>query len=318
MSEGPNNWALVEQYLLADLEARRRASRWQLIRRVVFVVVFALIAVRLMTLGSLTPTALAPHVAVVHVDGPIAQELPTNAQSLTDALRAAFETTEAKGVILRINSPGGSPVQSDLVYREIRRLRAQYPDKPVHAVIEDIGASGAYYIAVAADKIYVNPASIVGSIGVIMPSFGVPDLLKRLGVEDRTLTAGDNKNILSPTAPIDPAQQAHVQSLLDAVHGAFIAAVKAGRGDRLQEDPTIFSGLFWDGGRAVTLGLADEVGSLDSVAREVFKLEEIIDYTYYPDPFDTVLRGLGVQFGAGVAEALTGWESAARTPRFTY
>lgn len=301
---GPRDWTVIERFLLTELESRRRASRWRFLRRAAFLLVAVLIVGNLVLKPGIGPSSLKPHVAVIEVDGVIAAGMPANADSLIQGLEAAFKTESARAVVLRINSPGGSPVQSDQVFRELQRLRAAHPDKPVHAVIGDVGASGAYYIAVGADRIFVNPASIVGSIGVIMPNYGVPELLRKLGVEDRTLAAGDNKNLLSPTAPINPAQREHVQTLLDAVHRQFITAVKTGRGERLLERSDIFSGLFWDGEEAIRLGLADDIGSLQSVARDVLKLEELVDYTVRPDPFAQLFRGLGVELMTGLRQGL--------------
>lgn len=301
---GPRDWALVERFLLEDLKDRQRARRWRWLRRLLIVAVLAVLALRLCSGAAVDASAFGPHVAVIQVSGEIAADAPANADSIIDSLGVAFDTVEAKAVVLRIDSPGGSPVQADEVYREIRRLRAKHADKPVYAVIGDMGTSGAYYMAAAADRIYVNPSSLVGSIGVIMPGFGVPDLMRRLGVEDRTLTAGEHKNLLSPTRAVDPAEREHVQAALDAVHRQFIAAVKGGRGKRLSDNPELFSGYFWSGEQAIALGLADGVGSLHSVAREVIKQETLVDYTQMPNPFDRVLRRLGTEVALGLRQGL--------------
>ena len=227
-SSGPRDWALIEEFLKADLDDRRRARRWRWFRRLLLLIILAALAVGFLKEESASAGAFGPHTAVVAINGEIAADSPANAQGIIDALTLAFESTDAKAVVLSIDSPGGSPVQADEVYREVRRLRKLHPAVPVYAVIGDTGASGAYYIAVAADRIFVNPSSLVGSIGVIMPGFGVPNLIQKLGVEDRTLTAGEHKNLLSPTRPVDPVEREHVQSVLDAVHRHFIAAVKAG------------------------------------------------------------------------------------------
>ncbi len=303
-SGGPRDWALVERFLLEDLNERRRARRWRWVRRLLVALFLLFLVVKMSGGGGVDASAFGPHVAVIQVDGEISADQAANADSIIDALDTAFETAEAKAVVLRINSPGGSPVQADEVYREIRRLRAKDPKKPVYAVIGDMGASGAYYMAAAADRIYVNPASLVGSIGVIMPGFGVPSLLQKLGVEDRTMTAGAHKNLLSPTKAIDPAEREHVQAVLDAVHRQFIAAVKAGRGDRLTNNPDMFSGYFWNGEQAVALGLADGIGSLHSVARDVIKQEKLVDYTQTVNPFDRVLRRLGTELSLGLRQGL--------------
>lgn len=301
---GPRDWALVERFLLEDLQDRRRARRWRWLRRLLVVIFLVFMVYKIVGGSTVDANAFGPHVAVIQIEGEIAADAPANADSIIEALGTAFETTEAKAVVLRINSPGGSPVQADEVYREIKRLRAKNPKKPVYAVIGDMGASGAYYMAVAADKIYVNPSSLVGSIGVIMPGFGVPNLLQKLGIEDRTLTAGNHKNLLSPTRAVDPVERDHVQGVLDAVHRQFIAAVKSGRGSRLSSNPDLFSGYFWSGEQAIALGLADEVGSLHSVARDVIKQETLVDYTLMPNPFDRVLRRLGSEVSQGLRHGL--------------
>lgn len=301
---GPKDWSVVERFLLTELEDRRRNNRWRFFRRVVMLLIVAMVVANVLFGKVMSSNALMPHIAVINVDGLIAAGMPANADSINDALSLAFEAKEAKAVVLQINSPGGSPVQSDLIFRELQRLRAATPDKPVYAVIGDVGASGAYYIAVGTDKIFVNPASLVGSIGVIMPNYGVPDLIKKLGIEDRTLTAGENKNLLSPTAPVNAAEREHVQSILDAVHRQFIQAVKTGRGERLVDHPKVFSGYFWDGEEAIRLGLADGVGSLRSLARDEIKLDELIDYTIAPDPFEQFFRGLGVSLSSGLRQGL--------------
>ncbi len=300
---GPRDWALVERFLLEDLKDRQRAKRWMWIRRAAFIVLVALLAYRALS-GSVSTESFGAHTAVITVDGVIAADALANADSLIEALDSAFNASEAKAVVLRINSPGGSPVQSDLVYREIRRQRAAHPDTPVYAVIDDMGTSGAYYMAVAADKIFVNPSSLVGSIGVIMPGFGVPELLEKLGVEDRTLTAGRHKNLLSPSQPVNVEERAHVQGVLDAVHRHFIEAVKAGRGERLSVNDETFSGYFWSGDQAIALGLADDLGSLHSVARDVVKAETMVDYTLVPNPVDSVLRRLGALAGHEFAASM--------------
>lgn len=315
-SSGPRDWALIEEFLKADLEDRRRARRWRWLRRLLLLIILAALAVGFLKEESTNAGAFGPHTAVVAINGEIAADGPANAQGIIDALTLAFESTDAKAIVLSIDSPGGSPVQADEVYREIRRLRKLHPAVPVYAVIGDTGASGAYYIAVAADKIFVNPSSLVGSIGVIMPGFGVPSLMQKLGVEDRTLTAGEHKNLLSPTSAVDPVERAHVQGVLDAVHRHFIAAVKAGRGTRLSQNPELFSGYFWSGDQAIALGLADAVGSVASVARDVVKQDTLVDYTQVPNPLDSVLRRLGSTLGKSVGAALQqSLSETSQTPR---
>lgn len=304
-SQEPKDWALIEAFIKADLDDRRRSARWRWLRRALLLVIIAAFAVSFLKNEATTSSAFGPHTAVVFIEGEISAQSPANAQSINDSLAAAFESTEAKAIVLSIDSPGGSPVQADEVYREIRRLRKLHAETPVYAVIGDTGASGAYYIAAAADKIFVNPSSLVGSIGVIMPGFGVPNLLQKLGVEDRTLTAGEHKNLLSPARAVDPVEREHVQSVLDSVHRHFIAAVKSGRGARLSNNPDLFSGYFWSGDQAIALGLADAVGSVASVARDVVKHEALVDYTEMQDPLDSVLRRLGAQLGKSAGAAIT-------------
>lgn len=245
----------------------------------------------------------APHTALVEISGVIGGE-GVYADQINQSLRHAFAANFSKGVVLRINSPGGSPVQSDEINAEITRLRSKYPNKPLYVVVSDICASGGYYIAAAADKIYTNPSSIVGSIGVRMDSFGFVGALEKLGVERRSLTAGENKSILDPFLPVNPKQQQHAEQMLDIVHQEFIDVVKSGRGEKLADDPDLFSGLFWSGRQALALGLVDEFGTLDSVAREVIGQENVVDYSYRPGFWEQFPRDLGVAIGQGVASVL--------------
>lgn len=299
-------WQLLEKVALASVEEQRRSRRWG-------------IFFKLMTLGYLLLLLLlvfkpskvdkgaefaGDHTAVVNVYGEIADDKEANAETIITGLQAAFEAKHSKAVILRINSPGGSPVQSAYVYDEIRRLRAKYPSKKLYAVITDMGASGAYYMASAADQIYVSPASLVGSIGVIMQGFGVQGLIQKLGVEDRTMTAGKHKAIMSPFETPSPEEKAHIQNMLDTIHQQFITAVKQGRGQRLKETPDTFSGLFWTGQQAVDLGLADGFGSAATVAKDVVKAEDLVDYTENPNPLENVFKRLGVTMGKAALASL--------------
>lgn len=234
------------------------------------------------------------HTALVELKGVIAPDADASADNIVSALRAAFEDKKTAGVILRINSPGGSPVQSGYIYNEILRLRKEYPDIPLYAVISDICASGGYYVASAAEKIYADQASIVGSIGVRMDNFGFVDAMKKLGVERRTLTAGENKALLDPFAPSNPEVNKHLQTLLNDIHSQFIAAVKQGRGDKLKEVKGMFSGLIWTGEQSVEIGLVDELASSSYVAREVLHAEDIVDYTIRPDFFSRFSKAVGV------------------------
>jgi protease-4 len=245
----------------------------------------------------------APHTALVEVRGEISAESEANAESLVAALKSAFEDSAAQAVVLRINSPGGSPVQSGIVNDEIKRLKALHKKK-VYAVVEEVCASGAYYIAAAADEIYVDKASVVGSIGVLMDGFGFTGLMEKLGVERRLLTAGENKAMLDPFSPLNEKHVRLTKAMLEQIHRQFIAVVKEGRGSRLKETPETFSGLFWNGEEAVKLGLADGLGNLDYVAREVVKAEEIVDYTPHDNVAERLAKRFGASVGAGAVKAL--------------
>jgi len=254
--------------------------------------------------GSINPNK--PHTALVELNGVIGTESGTSADQINSSLRKAFEATQSQGVVLRINSPGGTPVQSAEINEEITRLRGLYPDKPMHVVVSDLCASGGYYIAVAADKIFANPSSIVGSIGVRMDSFGFVDTLEKVGVERRSITAGKNKALLDPFLPLQEDQLAHARTMLAIVHQQFIDAVKDGRGDKLANNSDLFTGLFWSGEQARDLGLVDEFGSLDYVARDVIGHEDIFNYTQQPSFLEQFSRGLGVSIGTGIANVLGG------------
>ncbi len=294
-------WELLEKVVMASVEEQKRARRWSIFFKLMTFLYIAWLVWLIFGSSNVEKAAISgSHTAVVDVSGEISDRSDANADAIIGGLQSAFEAPKSKAVVLRINSPGGSPVQSAYVYDEIRRLRALHKDKKVYAVITDMGASGAYYIASAADQIYVNPGSLVGSIGVIMQGFGVQGLMQKLGVEDRTMTAGEHKAILSPFEPMKPEEKAHVKALLDTVHQQFITAVRQGRGQRLKENPEIFSGLFWTGQQAVELGLADGFGSVDSVARSVVGAEDIVDYSEMPDPVTLVLRRLGASMGEAV------------------
>jgi len=303
-------WHILEKAVLASVEEQRRARRWSIFFKFL---TFAYILFILVLLGkscstsSTDPTATtSSHIAVVDIIGTIAADKQSvNSTDTVKALKKAFESKQSKAVVLNINSPGGSPVQSDEIWQEIQYLKKAHTGKKLYAVIGDTGASGAYYIASAADEIIVNPSSLVGSIGVIMPNYGVNGLMKKLGVEDRTMTSGENKALLSMTQPVDPAQKAHVQGVLDNVHEHFINAVKQGRGKKLKsQDPAIFSGLFWTGDQAVKLGIADRTGSLNTLKREL-KVEKAVNYTIEYNPFDSVLGRIGSSIGQGFATSLS-------------
>jgi protease IV len=302
-------WKLLEKVILVSVEEQKKARRWGIFFKFL---TFGYIFILLITMwkGCSTASSDSPtsteHLAVVDIVGTIASDKQSvNSSDTIKSLNKAFESTNSKAVVLNINSPGGSPVQSDEIWQEIQYLKNNHKDKKIYAVIGDTGASGAYYIASAADEIIVNPSSLVGSIGVIMPNYGVNGLLQKLGVEDRTMTSGENKALLSMTQPVDPKQKAHVQGVLDNVHSHFIDAVKKGRGTKLKsQDPAIFSGLFWTGDQAVKLGIADRIGSLHTLKREL-KVDKAVNYTIEHSPFDTLLDRMGASIGDGFATSMT-------------
>lgn len=286
-----SNWEreLLTRLAMSTLNEQRRARRWRIFFTLLGFIYFGIVLV-LLTDSDWEGAQKGPHTAIVDVTGVIAAEMPANAEFVIAGLKAAFESEDTSGVILRINSPGGSPVQAGQIYDEIVRLRNRYPDVPVYAVIEDVGASGGYYVAAAAEKIYADKASIVGSIGVRMGGFGFVEAIEKLGIERRLLTAGANKDLLDPFLPEDRQDKEHVQMMLDTIHQQFIQAVKSQRGDRLVGGEEVFSGLFWTGERSVALGLVDELGSVNYVAREVIGQEELRDFTRHEDFFTRVFE----------------------------
>ncbi|MBV8033868.1 MAG: S49 family peptidase [Pelomonas sp.] len=298
----PQHEALLAQLARDFLHERRIERRWRTSFRLFWLALAILLVYGVWQGRHLTPSA-TPHTALVEVRGEIAADSEASAELLLAALKDAFKDDAAQAVVLRINSPGGSPVQAGIVYDEIKRLRQQY-DKPVYAVVEEMCASGAYYIAAAADEIYVDKASVVGSIGVLMDGFGFTGLMDKLGVERRLLTAGENKGMLDPFSPLQPKQRAYAQAMLDQIHQQFITVVREGRGKRLKETPDTFSGLFWNGEQAVTMGLADHFGNLDYVAREVVKAEEVVDYTPKDNVAERLAKRFGAAIGAGAVKAL--------------
>ncbi|MBI3938066.1 MAG: S49 family peptidase [Betaproteobacteria bacterium] len=296
------NWErkVLEKVALAAIQEQRRARHWGIFfKLLLFIYLFALLFVGLGWFGKRDglPGRLT---ALVDVRGVIAPGSPASAEAITTGLQEAFKDRRTRGVILRINSPGGSPVQAGYINDEIRRLRAKYPNIPVYAVVEDVSASGGYYVAVAADKIYVDKASIIGSIGVLMDGFGFTGAMEKLGVERRLLAAGENKGFLDPFSPLPPEQREYAQTMLNEIHQQFINIVRQGRGKRLKETPEIFSGLLWVGQKSIELGLADALGNVDYVAREVIQAEEIVDFT----PRENIAERFAKRFGAAAAEAL--------------
>jgi protease-4 len=306
----PPQWerAVLERVALKALEEQRRARQWSaLFKLLFFLLAFTIVAGWLGWIGRGEKEAAAAaggkHTAVVDLQGVIAPEGKASAENVIRGLDRAFRDPNTKGVVLQINSPGGSPVQAGYIYDEIRRLRAKYPKIPLYAVVEDLCASGGYYVAAAADRIYVDKASLVGSIGVIISSFGFTGAMEKLGIERRAYTAGENKDFLDPFAPENPEQRAHAQKMLEEIHQQFIKAVRDGRAGRLKETPGMFSGLVWTGERSIELGLADGLGSTDYVAREVIKAQKIVDYTPEETVFDVLSRRFGTDFGTALGRA---------------
>jgi protease IV len=292
---------MLDRFAFEALREQRAARRWGIFfKLLMFAYVLGLLAVSLPQLKTAWPFGASKITALVDVQGVIAQDSPASADNIATGLRAAFENKSTAGVIVRINSPGGSPVQAGYINDEIYRLKTKYPDTKVYAVIQDICASGGYYIAVAADEIYADKASIVGSIGVRMDSFGFVDAMHKLGVERRLLTAGEHKGFLDPFLPLDSQEVAHVSSLLGEIHQQFINTVLKGRGDRIKQSPALFSGLVWTGEKGLENGLVDALGSTSYVAREIIKAEDIVDFTPHQGVFDTVAK----RFGAQLALAL--------------
>jgi protease-4 len=248
--------------------------------------------------------ATGRHTALIALDGEISADTNANAEDIGAALESAFGDAGTAGVILRCNSPGGSPVQAGIIYDEIRRLRVKHPSIPLYVVVGDMCASGGYYAAAAGDKIYVDKASIVGSIGVLMDSFGFTGLMDKLGIQRRLHTSGENKGFYDPFSPETPKMDAHAQEMLDQIHGQFIDAVRQGRGKRLHETPDMFSGLFWTGQKSVELGLADGFGDANFVAREIIKAPDIVDYTVKESITDRVARKFGAAVGNGAVHAM--------------
>lgn len=294
----------LERLAFATLAEQRATRRWRIFFRFAWL---ALIIALFWTgahkggMGGANPSQ--PHTAVVAIKGEIADGADASAEWVVTALRAAFEDEGSQAVVLQINSPGGSPVQAGIINDEIRRLKEKHK-KPVYAVVEESCASAAYYIAVAADEIYVDKASIVGSIGVLMDGFGFTGLMDKLGVERRLMTAGVNKGFLDPFSPQTKQQRTHAQTLLDQIHKQFIQVVRDGRGKRLKETPDLFSGLFWSGEQAVELGLADGLGNLDYVAREIVKAEDVIDYTRHENVAERLAKRFGAAIGEGAVRAM--------------
>lgn len=304
---GSEEWSrdVINRLAFSALDEQRRTRRWNIF----FKVLLALYLLALLLLympqdwGELSKVT-EKHTALVDLRGVIADKAEASADTVISGLRSAFEDDNTEGVILRANSPGGSPVQSGYIYREIKRLRELHPDTPLYAVVTDVCASGCYYVVSAADEIYVDGASIVGSIGVRMDSFGFVDTMEKLGVERRLYTAGESKGFLDPFLPSKPDDVKHVNVLLDSIHQQFIDAVKEGRGDRLKESSDLYTGLVWTGDESVPMGLADKIGSSSYVAREVIGAEDIVEFTEKPDFFKRLSDRIGVAMAKGLGQQL--------------
>jgi protease IV len=313
MTDSNGQWErdLVTKLATAALKEQRRARLWGIFFKLLtfaYITLFLIMAVewkgRDGTGGKFT--------AMVEVNGLIAPGTDASAEKIVTALQAAFKNKNTQGVVVRINSPGGSPVQAQTIYDEMKRLRKKYPEIPLYAVVEDVCASGGYFVAAGADRIFVGRASIVGSIGVLMNGFGFTGLMDKLGIERRLITAGDNKGMLDPFSPLDEKDAAHVKALMGDIHQQFIGVVREGRGQRLKETPEIFSGLIWTGQRSVDLGLADGFGSLEYVAREVVKAEEIRDFTISEGVAEKLARRFGASVASAFAESLLRYSTGLR------
>jgi len=298
------NWErrVLEQLATEGLREQRRARRWGIFFKLLtFGFLFFVLLAVLGTLASSEKICLDKCTGVVDIQGALESNSRASAENVIAGLQAAFKNKGTRGVVLRINSPGGSPVQAGEINDEIRRLRGKYPETPIFAVVEEICASGAYYVAVATDKIYVDKASLIGSIGVILDGFGFVGAMDKLGIERRALTAGENKAFLDPFSALSPEQTRYAQQMLDEIHQQFIAAVREGRGERLRNSPEIFSGLVWNGKRGIELGLADALGSVEYVAREIIKAEELVDFTPQENIAERVARKFGAAMGRSFA-----------------
>jgi protease-4 len=306
----PPAWerAVLERVALQALQEQRRARQWSALFKLLWLI-FALLLLSawLGWIGrddkDMASSASGRYTALVDLEGIIAPEGKASADKIIKALDRAFKASGTAGVVLRINTPGGSPVQAGQINDEMRRLRAKYPGTPLYVVVQDLCASGGYYVAVAADKIYVDKASMIGSIGVIISSFGFTGAMEKLGIDRRAYTAGENKDFLDPFSPERPADKAHAQEMIGEIHQQFIKVVREGRGKRLKETPDTFSGLVWTGEKSVELGLADGLGSLDYVAREVIKADKVVDFSPRENYFEQLSERFGTSVGESVARA---------------
>lgn len=295
---------VLEKLALFAVKEQRARRRWSIFFKITGLAIFVFVVWSALNYTKSDTEPVGAHTALIEISGTIEAEGRGSASTVIPALDKAFAASDSRGVILRINSPGGSPVQAGMINDEIVRLRQEYPKKPLYVVVEEMCASGGYYIAAAADKIYVNKASIVGSIGVLMDGFGFTGLMEKVGVERRLLTAGENKGFLDPFSAQDPKQREYAQQMLNEIHQQFIDVVRKGRGQRLKETPQTFSGLFWTGAKAIEMGLADDYGTVDSVARDVIKAADLVDYTQTEGLPERMLKKFGVAVGSGAARSM--------------
>jgi protease-4 len=303
------NWerGVIERLATEGLREQQRARRWSIFFKLLtFGLLFIALIAALGSFAGGERSCADKCTAVVDIEGELDTDSRASAENVIQGLRAAFKNKTTQGVVLRINSPGGSPVQAGEINDEIRRLRGKYPDTPIYAVVEEICASGAYYVAVAADKIYVDKASLIGSIGVIIDGFGFVGSMQKLGIERRAIISGENKTFLDPFSPLSPKQRAYAQQMLTEIHEQFIAAVREGRGARLKESPELFSGLVWNGQRSIDLGLADALGSVDYVARDIIKAADTVNFTPQENLFDRVARKFGATLGRSLGSMIGG------------
>ena len=291
---------VLEKLAFAALQEQRKSRNWGILFKTLTFIYLLILMSAFFGWFQRSPGGSGRHTALVELNGVIAEDSEASADKIIDGLRSAFEDSNTKGVVLRINSPGGSPVQAGQINDEIKRLRGKHPNVPLYAVVDDICASGGYYVAVAADQIFVDKASLIGSVGVLMDGFGFTGTMNKLGVERRLITAGRNKGFLDPFSPRDPKHEAYAQMLIEQIHQQFISVVRTGRGKRLKETPDMFTGLIWNGEQSLRVGLADRLGSTDYVAREVIKAEDIVDFTAH----ETLPERLAKRFGAAATSTL--------------
>ena len=303
--QSSRDWRLIEKLVMSLQSEQRRSRRWGIFFKLLtFAYLFALFFMIQFPFASSFEGATGKHTAVVEVNGTIAADEIASADNIVGALRSAFEEDNSVAVIMRINSPGGSPVQSGYVYDEMMRLRDKYPNKKLFAVISDVGASGAYYIAAAADEIYADKASLVGSIGVVAGGFGFTGAMEKLGIDRRLYTAGENKAFLDPFSPQEEQEVQFWETVLETTHRQFIESVREGRGDRLEDDDRLYSGLIWSGEQALGLGLIDGLGSTSHVARQIVGEEKLVDYSHRRSPLQDIVDQFGVSIGSGIADYL--------------